>query len=140
MTRPTCPAAGCDRPVRANGYCNAHHLRRKQGSRLPETAPIRSAIPDWTGERRLRDKVVWNGECLLWQGRLTYAGYGHLNLQGRFIGVHRVAYELAKGPIPAGLEIDHLCAVRHCVNPDHLEAVTHAENLRRARERQAAAS
>ena len=44
---------------------------------------------------------------------------------------HRLAYELEIGPIPAGLEIDHLCRVRNCVNPAHLEPVTHAENIRR---------
>jgi hypothetical protein len=44
-------------------------------------------------------------------------------------GAHRVSYELHKGPIPEGLVIDHLCRVRHCVNPDHLRAVTHAVNI-----------
>lgn len=45
---------------------------------------------------------------------------------------HRVAYELVVGPIPEGLEIDHLCRTRSCVRPDHLDPVTHAENCRRA--------
>ena len=44
---------------------------------------------------------------------------------------HRVAYELTNGPIPDGLELDHLCRVRHCVNPSHIEAVTHRENTLR---------
>ena len=55
-----------------------------------------------------------------------YVGTGH----GRY--GHRDAYEAAKGPIPDGLEIDHLCRNRACINPDHLEAVTHRENVRRA--------
>ena len=44
---------------------------------------------------------------------------------------HRVSYELFRGPIPDGLQIDHLCRIRHCVNPDHLEAVTQRENILR---------
>lgn len=44
---------------------------------------------------------------------------------------HRYSYERAEGPVPAGLELDHLCRVRSCVNPEHLEPVTHRENMRR---------
>jgi hypothetical protein len=58
-------------------------------------------------------------------------GYGAFMVGGRNVRVHRWAYETLVGPIPDGLVIDHLCRVRNCVNPDHLEPVTHRENIRR---------
>lgn len=133
--RAVCEVEACGRPASRKGLCNAHGLRKRQGSVLPDSAPVR--VLDPTGAQRLSERVEKNGECMLWQGALNYAGYGHLRVGGRLTGVHRIAYELAVGPIPAGLEIDHLCAVRNCVNPAHLEPVTHEENLRRARERSA---
>lgn len=69
--------------------------------------------------------------CMLWLAGLTHNGYGRLSMSGRLKRAHRISYELAYGPIPAGLVIDHLCRVRHCVAPDHLELVTHAENTLR---------
>lgn len=96
-------------------------------------------LPDAEYRVLLEERVTRNskrvGECLLWRGRLTYAGYGHISVRNDNCNVHRIAYELWVGPIPDGLEIDHLCFVRHCLEPTHLEAVTHAENLRRARAR-----
>lgn len=72
-------------------------------------------------------KVDRTGNCWLWLGYTTALGYGRYNQQM----AHRLSYEEALGPIPEGLELDHLCRVRLCVRPEHLEAVTHAENVRR---------
>lgn len=72
--------------------------------------------------------------CWLWLGRVDQTGrgggYGRLGRAGR---AHVVVYTLLVGPIGRGLELDHRCHVRRCVNPAHLEPVTHAENMRRNR-------
>lgn len=72
------------------------------------------------------------GGCWIWVGTIASTGYGAFSIRDRFIYAHRFSYELAKGPIPDGLQIDHLCRQRLCVNPDHLEAVTPRENNLRA--------
>ncbi len=69
--------------------------------------------------------------CWLWAGALSKDGYGLL----RKFQAHRFAYALVNGEIPDGKEIDHLCNVRRCVNPAHLEAVSRKENVRRAWDR-----
>jgi hypothetical protein len=82
---------------------------------------------------RLETKFLVGDECWEWTGRRSSRGYGAFDLSARQSApAHRVLYELLVGPIPAGLELDHLCRVRHCVRPDHLEPVTHQENCRRA--------
>jgi hypothetical protein len=70
-------------------------------------------------------------ECWLWKGTRTARGYGGFWDGERMVGAHRFAYELLVGPIPDGLQLDHLCRNPPCVNPAHLEAVTHAVNLQR---------
>ena len=75
--------------------------------------------------------VVPNG-CYVWVGCRHGNGYGQVRVHGAgMCYTHRVAYEYAHGRIPKGLVIDHLCRDRACCNPDHLEVVTHGENIRR---------
>lgn len=71
--------------------------------------------------------------CWLWQKTIARHGYGIIMNKGKRIYAHRLSYETHVGPIPEGLTIDHLCRVRSCVNPKHLEPVTRGENARRGR-------
>lgn len=75
----------------------------------------------------MRSYLVDDNGCWLYQGKIDSHGYARYDDKL----VHRITYEDAFGPIPKGLEIDHLCRIRRCINPEHLEAVTHAENVRR---------
>lgn len=80
--------------------------------------------------------VVDANGCWIWQRKLDNDGYGRIaasrNGKPTAALAHRAAYETFVGVIPQGLELDHLCRVRSCVNPEHLEPVTHVENTRRA--------
>lgn len=69
--------------------------------------------------------------CWVWTGPIGTNGYGIMSYRWRTFNTHRLAYQEVKGPIPKDLEIDHLCMNKLCQNPQHLEAVTHKENMRR---------
>ena len=83
-------------------------------------------------EERFWEKVDALDACWLWRDVPAATGYGLMSVDGKRVLAHRLSYELNVGPIPAGMQIDHLCYTRSCVRPDHLEAVPQAENIRRA--------
>lgn len=80
---------------------------------------------------RFEAKIERTDTCWLWTAARSDTGYGSFGVGGKVVNAHRFAYELWIGPIPEGMQIDHLCRVRRCVNPTHLQVVTQAENIRR---------
>src|SRR3990172_4211550 len=103
--------------------------------RNPAGRPRRNVLTpelwdSWFGVRYIPEP---NTGCWLWAGNLDTPGYGQISSLGRKVLAHRLSYIFLRGPIPRGLQIDHLCRVRSCVNPDHMELVTSRENASRGR-------
>lgn len=114
-----CTVKQCERKRMSAKYCRVHFNRMARTNRLDLKTP----------EERFLEKVHKTKTCWLWTGHINAYGYGAVTWGGRTAGAHRVSYEkISKLKIPTGYEIDHLCRVRACVNPSHLEAVTHREN------------
>lgn len=126
-----CAVEDCGRRSESRGLCHSHYeYLRRTG-----TMPTRK-IP--TSEERFWSQVARSDGCWLWTGSTASQGrYGRFGAGGRVLPAHRFAYELLVGPIPDGYDIDHLCRTTLCVRPDHLEAVTHHENVMRGTSKQA---
>jgi len=82
---------------------------------------------------RFASKVVVDvtSGCWLWNAAKCWGGYARFSCGKRIVAGHRWAWEQRNGPVPEGLQLDHLCRTRHCVNPEHLQPVTLEENARR---------
>lgn len=80
---------------------------------------------------KLAPGLIIDEGCWGWKGSHNERGYGIVRLKERRFRVHKVMYEWVNGPVPAGFELDHLCKNEGCWRIDHLEQVTHAENIRR---------
>ena len=124
------------RPAEAGCQCGQRFNGRTQAERRREHANHKDTVLALAGSKaqlRFWAKVRKTETCWLWTGGLTQNKYGRFNVDGRKHRVlaHRYTYELLVGPVPNGTELDHLCRVRQCVNPGHLEPVTHRENILR---------
>lgn len=115
-----CSVRDCLSTAVARSYCPRHYYRWKRyGDPLRESRKLHT----WT--------VNANG-CWVWDQVASSSGYGVLSYRGKTIYAHRWVYEQRVGQIPKGMQLDHLCRNRPCVNPAHLEPVTQKENIKRS--------
>lgn len=116
-----CNIDDCEKPAFGRGMCDMHWKRwRKNGD--PRKGARKSA------EERFLSRVRDEGDCLVWTGTLINGKYGQMRIDGKRIYVHRYAWERANGPIPDGMQVDHLCWNVACVNVSHLRLATASEN------------
>lgn len=134
MSKAICRVAECDSPADSRHLCGKHlqrlnrlgttdltprpNLSERFWVKVNKDAPISAVRPDL-------------GHCWLWTASLDGKGYGKIGVKGKLLQAHRLSYEMVLGAIPDGLVLDHLCRIRHCVNPGHLEPVTQRVNLLR---------
>jgi hypothetical protein len=121
----------CDRKHEARGLCKTHYQRLNATGSLDQ--PL-STGPDDVRFWVKVDKTAGPEACWPWTAGVSPThGYGSIWWLGHTALAHRIAYTLTHGPIPPELTIDHLCHLRTCCNPAHMELVTQAENTRRIR-------
>lgn len=129
-----CTIDGCQKPGRYDGaMCWAHYYRVRRYGRTDPGPRARAPLHERFWRFVVRDDA---DKCWLWSGATDGHGYGQIGAGTRADGhmaAHRLSYEMHRGSIGPGLDIDHLCRNPLCVNPEHLETVTRGENTRRGR-------
>ena len=118
-----CGLPGCDRRHYGRGLCSMHYQRERKGS-----TGRRFSSPEESFLART-EPLLWSG-CLIWTGGLHPSGHGLIRLRGQMVGAHRFAWEQEYGPIPDGMQVDHICHNRACCEVSHLRLATAQQNAR----------
>lgn len=125
-----CSVKNCGKPFVAKGWCKFHYQRVRVtgeiGPNFLKKRPDRSLDPYWFWIKVNKTKSCWE-----WGGAKNNTGYGTVNWDEKSVTAHVLGYKLQGHKIPKGLSLDHLCRNRACVRADHLEPVTHRENILR---------
>ena len=127
----TCSIEGCDKKQLAMGWCAKHYSRwRRHGDPHHVEYQHREQGKPVDMEYICSQCVIDEHGCWIWQMHRA-GGYGHININGKDLRVHRVVWEFENGPIPEGLHVLHNCyrGKHGCCNPDHLRLGTHKENM-----------
>jgi HNH endonuclease len=136
VVRQPCSFAECGRPAVARGLCSGHYKQLNSGREL---APLRRQVAGRSRsveERLWSRRVVDSSGCWLWTGSLTSNGYGQIQVDGVIWLVHRLSHAIYSAD-PGCETVHHVCAVRRCFNPAHLQLISVRENIAEMRERQA---
>lgn len=122
-----CVSPGCTKTKTelkfVRGYCINHYNQLRKNGKL--VAQVRQYS---SPEEALKARSERRGECLAWTGTKNQDGYGRIRINDRLESVHRVAFEMTGTPIPEGMEVDHTCFNRACIEPRHLRLANRAQN------------
>lgn len=132
---PVCTVDGCEKPTRQSGYCAMHDRRVRLYGGPGPAGPIgsKASLEDrMTNHTQVHGPIPAHapqlGNCHVWTGHVNKYGYGTVGHNYKVLKVHRVAYAMAYGRIPRGLQIDHRCRNKRCVRPEHLRLATNRLN------------
>lgn len=126
MSTRICSIKGCAHPVRNRGWCSTHYQRwcKHGDANYDRAAHLASAVPARFWAKVERDE----GGCWRWLGVMNDSGYGLLGVGARNVRAHRLSWELHNTPVPDGMQVDHMCRNRGCVNPSHLRLASPKQN------------
>lgn len=124
MVPKICSAPECERPSICRSMCTMHYQRWKTVNQ-----PLLAPKVKWASvEERFWSRVEKTETCWNWSGGCIRSGYGRLKVDGKFVRTHIYSFELANGPVPDGMLLDHTCHNVRCLRPSHLRVVTHKQN------------